>query len=521
MDPITFDELKATKVSELRDMAVALKTMIEPLEWSEEDLSRLPDEIENAAEGKAAKSAYRNARNRLLKLRPASTASQKIGDTLEEYATKLAAAKKAIKSVEGEIESMSPYLYMEGSKVQVNKEALETVPLIPFEDAIYSIQESAEERIRNALNSAGDADSDAKKSLASLTPDEIVTAEEGAPPPTPGLDDEVKDLEDMPPDEAAEAWDDMTAEEQAWAIANYPEIVGAVDGVPCEVRDQANRIVLDDQIEDVQKDLSDSTDSDEIALLEDKLAGLELIDERINDSGQPRAYLLGIDSEGDGKAIVSIGNPDEADNTGVYVPGTGSTLGAQDGSLESNLDRADTMYADSAKLSGGSTATVMWLGYDAPSITEAPSEERAVDGAPALNDFLHGLDANNPKSHTTVVGHSYGSTVAGYALRDYDPPIDDLVVVGSPGLGVDSIDELNIDPDHVWAVKDIADPIGHSGDSIYPFGEDPWDYANQIPSETDKSGLDAHSAYWDEDNPSKEGISQVITGQYDDVPIDD
>lgn len=56
---------------------------------------------------------------------------------------------------------------------------------------------------------------------------------------------------------------------------------------------------------------------------------------------------------------------------------------------------------------------------------------------------------------------------------------------------------------------------------MYPFGEDPWDYANQIPSETDKSGLDAHSAYWDEDNPSKEGISKVITGQYDDVPIND
>lgn len=521
MDPITFDELKATKVSELRDMAVALKTMIKPLEWSEEDLSRLSDEIDNAAEGKAAKSAYRNARNRLLKLKPASTASQKIGDTIEEYATKLAAAKKAIKAVESEIDAMSPYLYMEGPKVHVNKKALESVPLFPFEDAIYSIQESAEEQILDALNSASDADADAKESLAGLTPDEIVTAEEGEPPPTPGLDDEVKDLKDMLPDEAAEAWDDMTPEEQAWAIANYPDILGAVDGVPCEVRDQANRIVLDDQIDEVQKDLSDSTDSDEIALLEDKLAGLELIDERINDPDQPRAYLLGIDAEGDGKAIVSIGNPDEADNTGVYVPGTGSTLGAEGGSLGSNLDRADAMYADSAKLSGGSTATVMWLGYDAPSITEAPSEDRAVEGAPALNDFLHGLEANNPKSHTTVVGHSYGSTVAGYALRDFEPPVDDLVVVGSPGLGVDSVDELNIDPDHVWASKDPVDPIGYTGDTAYPFGEDPWDYANQIPSETDKSGLEAHSAYWDEGNPAREGISQVITGQYDDVPIDD
>ena len=52
----------------------------------------------------------------------------------------------------------------------------------------------------------------------------------------------------------------------------------------------------------------------------------------------PPAYLLsGFDNQNLGHAIVSIGNPDTADNVAIFVPGTGAKLD----SIKADLDRAD------------------------------------------------------------------------------------------------------------------------------------------------------------------------------------
>ena len=47
--------------------------------------------------------------------------------------------------------------------------------------------------------------------------------------------------------------------------------------------------------------------------------------------------------------------------------------------------------------------------------------------------------------HLTVIGHSYGSTTTGTALRDHVTGVDDAVLVGSPGANVEHASRLPLD----------------------------------------------------------------------------
>lgn len=71
---------------------------------------------------------------------------------------------------------------------------------------------------------------------------------------------------------------------------------------------------------------------------------------------------------------------------------------------------------------------------------------RAEDGGRSFSGFMGGLAVTNEHAdpHMTAIGHSYGSRTVGAATQQEGgiPGVDDIVFVGSPGVGVDSADEL-------------------------------------------------------------------------------
>jgi hypothetical protein len=260
--------------------------------------------------------------------------------------------------------------------------------------------------------------------------------------------------------------------------------------------------------------------ADQRKAAEGTLTGATTIGNRLADPNQPPALLLGFDPAGDGRAVVSIGDPDTADNVVTYVPGTTSDLPG----IKTDLQRADTMAFDAEQYGDGTTASIVWLGYDAPdTIPNAVSGSYAEEGAPALRTFQEGLRATHDggPSHNTIIGHSYGSTTVGYAARDGHLSADALIFVGSPGVGVDSASGLHFDGDSgdVYASTAKNDVIRGSGlDDNMIHGENPDNPGFGGQRFTSAEGdfwdpISTHSQYWDQGNPSRRNIALIVTDQ--------
>ncbi|MFC5215122.1 alpha/beta hydrolase [Streptomyces coerulescens] len=256
---------------------------------------------------------------------------------------------------------------------------------------------------------------------------------------------------DKSPADRKEWWDGLSDEERDEYKRAFPEIIGNLDGIPAAVRDEANRENLPLLIASLEGKDDETSQA--------KLGGLRRIQERLDTVSVPPMYLLGIGNEGNGRAIISFGNPDKSKNVSAYVPGLDTKLDEE--FANGTVNRA--FYT--AKLGRDmdpSTASIVWLGYDAPLMT--PGElvsgssvaltSNAEHGAPAYNSFMGGIAATNENAdtHITAIGHSYGSLTVGTAARQAGgiPGVDDIVLVGSPGVGVDKASDLGIGKEHVW-----------------------------------------------------------------------
>lgn len=196
---------------------------------------------------------------------------------------------------------------------------------------------------------------------------------------------------------------------------------------------------------------------------------------------------------GGGRLVVAVGDLASAGTVTTIVAGVGSSDPA---GLPVHLDRARTVAA----ATGG--AAVVWLGYPAPeSVGRALAQEPARAAGAELQIFQRELTRRFPHQRRVVVGHSYGSVVAGTAASGSGGLYaDDLVLIGSPGAGVPHAGRLTLLGDHpqVHAMTNPSDPIAltvtegagvHGPDPTSPgFGARVWP--------GDPSG--DHGSYWDD-----------------------
>ncbi|PKV86946.1 alpha/beta hydrolase [Streptomyces sp. TLI_146] len=249
-------------------------------------------------------------------------------------------------------------------------------------------------------------------------------------------------------------WTHLSATQRDEYLAACPDILGNLDGIPAAVRDEANR----DNLRLLMGKLAGEDGEGAKA----KLDGLRSIDTQLRATpgpGIPPMYLLGIGDQGNGRAIVAFGNPDESRNVSAYVPGLGTSLDAD--FARNDIQRArDTVKG--ARVYDPSSASIVWLGYDAPQLPAEKladnlavmSRRDAVAGAPAYNQFMAGISATNENAdpHITAIGHSYGSLTVGQAAQRPGgiPGADDIILVGSPGTGAHTADQLGVGEDHVY-----------------------------------------------------------------------
>ncbi|GAA2380331.1 hypothetical protein Cme02nite_16220 [Catellatospora methionotrophica] len=340
------------------------------------------------------------------------------------------------------------------------------------------------------------------------------------------------------PADVARWWAGLTASERAWLVANEPKELGRLDGLPAAVRDRANRELLDRELDRLRE--AAAAHPPEPGARQ-RLTALTGLAERL-DHGPVRAYLLRLDPSGDGRVVVAFGDPDTSDNVATYVPGVGTSLDRFAG----EVDRAAAVQARAAATAPGeTTATVMWLGYDPPDGIDAASQRAALDARADLGAFQSGLVAahEGDRAHLSLIGHSYGSLAVGVAERDGGVIADEIVALGSPGMGVASAAELGR-PGHVWASTADNDIVlfasskgelaldalggpayvfaGAATDAVLRGNADLWhgvdpsseQFGARVFTATPGTDpLDAHGVYFAERNPALQSLAEIVTGE--------
>lgn len=241
-------------------------------------------------------------------------------------------------------------------------------------------------------------------------------------------------------------------------------VLGSLDGLPSSVRHAANMTLLDAEIARLQARGGD------VEQLEFLRSTRELIERSQQVPEVPLSLLLFQPSEG--LISVSVGDIDRADHICTMVRGTDTTMHSIDEYIANAQSiRYQTGVLDSLRASQDGTprnevAIVVWLGYPAPSnLAVASSPVRAEAGAAALDRFQWGVAANNPDATLTVLAHSYGTTVTGTASIGSEHPdsfqADNFIAVGSPGVRVDSADQLSLrEGGTFYTITDVSSSWG-------------------------------------------------------------
>ncbi|MEV0650259.1 alpha/beta hydrolase [Phytomonospora sp. NPDC050363] len=576
---VTFAQLQAANSQPFRDAAKAYGDLADKLidrsDAGVKQLNKVPDAWDGAGTG-AALTAIKSV---CVEVDDAVLMLQRCDQILADFAGELDKAKALLGEAIGQARAIPAAVGPDGTLTVSPKDGPPAGH--PAWAGIQKSMVDAAKAISDAVQYAVTADITASSSLVALVPGTKGSAYPVDQIPPRGTD----------PAKVKTWWDSLTPEQRQWLIATQPGLVGWLDGVPAASRDQANRLTLSREQKRVKDRLEllksqGQEGGDEYKDLQGKLKGLDAIEKRLqagNGDGQAadgvqgngqRAYLLGVDTSGDGKAIVAIGNPDTADNIVTYVPGTGADLSKVGG----DMNRVDRMVFDANQMDPSErTAGILWLGYDAPDdIIQFPPGGDATDpkyakGAGAdLDLFQDGLRATNEggRSTNSVIGHSYGSTVVGYTARDHGLDIDNAIFVGSPGVGVERAADLGLNPDNVYSSHAKNDPIQYaldpgdlarnlvipSPDQDLIHGHNPsradfgghrfqsdagtplmdpqvktktYDPFGRFgPSVTVPTGVDlnlsgeAHSQYWDDGNESRTNVAKIVTGNGDTVTGD-
>ena len=376
------------------------------------------------------------------------------------------------------------------------------VPLIPTD--LESTLEAAAatltltEKVETTLEHAERVDSELSSALGDITTDTYWDGDRG--------ENKVIGIPDFPkygwtPSQNAAWWKSLPAERRRFLVEHCPDDIRHLDGLPAADRDKANRNALYGYVDAYgtkrQGALADAkqafdeantagfVDRDKIRQTREALKDLEALNDQLQKNEHAPAYLL--DFNYDTKhhrttAIVASGNPDTASYVSTLVPGIGTNvreeLGYYMGINDKLRAQAERAGADINKV-----ATISYLGYVAPEgpgpkLYQAADISYANEGAPKIARFMEGLrahgNANNHRFINTLLTHSYGSTTGGKAMTQVAKGVvDNFIMCGSPGSGVQSINQYNVPAGHVYESSvpegDIVQDLGFDS----TFGRDP------------------------------------------------
>ncbi|MFJ1758327.1 alpha/beta hydrolase [Kitasatospora sp. NPDC088134] len=312
----------------------------------------------------------------------------------------------------------------------------------------------------------------------------------------------------------------LTPAELDRLVAEYPLVVGNLDGAPLDARYRANRVAIAAERDRARQRSADPA-------LEPAVRALAA--SRANDSDRLLAegrQILAFDPRGRGLVTEVWGDLAAAQRVAVLVPGSDADLGHFDQTadpMRSPAGMARALYAEEhAQSPGTRTAVIAWTGYVTPQGLgpDAVTSRLAEAAAPRLERLLGGLkQTTSPEAPPALLCHSYGSVVCGTAAPTvHEAQPTDVVAFGSPGMGVDSVSELGSGV-QVWAARNPGDWIGN-----VPYlevgglghGADPTTQAFGAMA-ISSAGANGHNGYLVDGTASRHNFAAIALGHYGDV----
>ncbi|MDV3125715.1 alpha/beta hydrolase [Mycobacterium sp. 21AC1] len=339
----------------------------------------------------------------------------------------------------------------------------------------------------------GKVDQNIRNAVTGLDSKPMMFGPDGGPPQTPQPDEPPIPL-GKDPVQVRDWWNSLTPEQRKEMPAKYPKELGNLNGVPVWARSEANKIVMQQDIDRVANaagtyhvDVGEVTANpgryglspSDVTRYTNAIQVQKGLTDNARNTGQ-QTFLQVYEPEafgGQGRAAVAIGNPDDAVNTAVLVPGTGNSV--RDGWLGG--PDAARVYNETASVDPSKpTAVVAWMGYNAPDSMTDPQVGQtgnARQGGGLLAADVNALETtNHGDSHVTVIGHSYGSTTVADAAAGSGMRADDIVLVGCPGtdLAKSAADFHLPEGGNVFVGAASTDPVTHlgGGDQVHIPGTD-------------------------------------------------
>lgn len=432
-------------------------------------------------------------------------------------------------------------------------------------------------RVKEIIEYADQVDTDLYHALQDINNDRYTDGD--------GANNKVVGVPDFPqpnwsPSQVATWWNSLPEDHKQLLMDHRPDDIRHLDGLPAYARDRANRFALDgyfdekgeyhkgaladaeQAVKDAQKEYDESRkrrsayeprsghmNSEERAAKEkldralEKYQDLKVIKSQTDPisrltRGHAPAYLL--DFNYDEKyhrttAIVSAGNPDTATHVSTLVPGIGTNVR---GDLDYYMEFNDRLRKQTrhAGVDPNNVAAISYLGYVAPKnsfndlgIVQAADIGYANRAAPKLAQFEEGLrasaNANGHKFLNTLLTHSYGSTTGGKAAALMAPgTVDRLILAGSPGGGVQSIDEYNVANKQVYVSAvpsgDFVEGLGFD----FSYGKDPRELRGITHLSGDATGsaeyaplagkmtTENHMTYFHEGTRTSQDFANIVAG---------
>jgi hypothetical protein len=323
------------------------------------------------------------------------------------------------------------------------------------------------------------------------------------------------------PTEVAAFVDRLTPSQRDELVRLAPATIGNLDGAPVTMRYVANEITLAAETALTPVQVLANEQAPVVRTVENgRSQGVRAEQVAAGGGGGERrtrpGRTLAYDPRGDGRVVQVLGDLHRAKHIAVLVPGSSWRL---DNVLRWPSGRRISPLANGVQLqqsAGPDVAVVVWLGYDTPERVDlaAIGSARAIPGAVALRRFLQSL----PATHVSLLCHSYGTVVCGRAAPG--SPVDEIVALASPGLDVDSAEQLRTTA-RIWAARTPNDPIRMTPPvRVFGLGHGTSPVDSTFGARIFRTGTaTGHDGYYTGGTESLANISRIVLGRAAEVTV--